>query len=304
MFFLLFACAQTDTELVETTEPAASLCDITIDATDPVDGQYDHYVRDPLRFTFSEVAPNAVVDAGVSGTQHWEGTTLVFTPDEPLFPDWDYDVTVDYCHGAPSIEFGTSSLGQPVYEEAVGNTYAIDFSEGRFLNGDVGQLLAEFFGRYLLVQLRGWDADGLDLRVGVSEYHDEAQELCRGTLDLYDIPIDGSWFAYDVDEFQFGASGNEVTFLDFEVDGTLAEDASHVGGVRFAVTLIVDELVPVLGVGDEDQLCQVADQLGVVCEPCDDGQCVTIAADRISAELVDEGLEHVDPEDVPAYCEG
>ncbi len=301
MIFALLACAGDDVLL-----DSGPTCDITIDSTDPSQGSTDHYFRGPLLFELSEPDPTATVVAPFAGTQTVDGDYVIFTPDEPLKPDTDYAVTFDYCHGAPEIAFSTSSLGAPVEDTSslVGRTYAVDFSEGRFIEGDeIGELLSTFFGRRLLVQVLDYRDEGVDLRVAVSKVVSDQQEPCRRTTDLEGLDITASpYFSFATDEFSFGAYEGELTFLDFSVDGTFAADGAAIGGVGFSLTLRVSELVPILGVGDEDELCELADQLGVACELCGGQTCVTISADRILAPEVDIDLASLAPEDLPAEC--
>jgi hypothetical protein len=63
-------------------------CAVSIDATFPEDGATDHYYLDPVRFVLSEPDGSAEVVTDVPGTTTTEdgGTTIVFTPDEPLAP--------------------------------------------------------------------------------------------------------------------------------------------------------------------------------------------------------------------------
>jgi hypothetical protein len=301
MFLLLMACAPEDA-----LGDSAPTCDVTIDSTDPSTGSLDHYFRGPLLFELSEPDPTAQVIAPFAGTQTVDGDYVVFTPDEPLEPDTDYTVVFDYCHGAPEISFSTSSLGAPVEDTSalVGRTYAIDFSEGRFLEGDdIGELLSTFFGRSLLIQVLSYDEDGVDLRVAVSRTGSTQQEPCRRTTDLEGMDVSESpYFSFATDEFSFGAYEGELTFLDFAVDGTFAADGGSVGGVGFSLTLRVSELVPILGVGDEDELCELADQLGVACEVCGGQTCVTVSADRIAGPAIEVDLVSLDPEDIPPEC--
>lgn len=302
MLFALLACAPADLP-----GDSGPTCDVTIDSTDPSDGAVDHYFRGPLLFELSEPDPTAVVVASFPGTQTVDGNYVVYTPDEPLDPNTEYTVGFDYCHGAPEITFMTSDLGESVEdtEALLGNTYAIDFSEGRFLEGDdIGELLSTFFGRSLLIQVLAYDEDGMDIRVAVSERGGDDQEVCRRTLDIEGMDITESpYFSFQTDEFSFGAYEGELTFLDFQVDGTFAADGSAVGGVGFSLTLKVSELVPILGVGDEDELCELADQMGVECVVCGGGTCVTISADSIYGPELQSQLLDIAPEDIPDECD-
>lgn len=282
-------------------------CDIVIDATEPFDGQVDAYWRAPLVFTFSEPDPTAQVDAPFPGTETWDetGTVLTFTPDAPLEPAQDYTVGVDFCHGSPQIDFRTSAYGAPIDNPGalIGQTFAVDLAAGRFLDGaGIAEPLSSFFNRSVLFEVVGMGPGGLDLRVGVSTASGAlAQDPCFGTVDLEGLDAsDAPFFAFDVEDFVFGAWEGSLALLAFQLEGTVSPDGETVGGIAYSVIVPVSQLGAIFDRTDVDETCARMEDYGVPCEPCPlgrDDACVTIAADQLTATAHDLPLSAVDPAD-------
>ncbi len=302
MFLLLLSCTAP-----EDTADTGPFCTTAITATDPAHGQKDHHYREPVIFWLSEPDPTAVVVADFPGTQTVsdDGLQIVYTLDEPLEPFHSYDASLDYCRGIASIEFLTSPIGSDLLDPdgMVGRGYAVDFSTGRFLEGEgVGELIAAFFGRQLLFEVLAFGDEEMDIRAGISEVGTTRQDECRRTVDREGLDNSPPFFSYAAEQFGFGAYEDELTLRDFAISGTFAPDAGSVRGVAFTVTLQVSELVPILKVGDEDELCGVAEQLGVTCEVCGGHTCVTIAADRISGEVLEDPVLEITEDNKPEDC--
>ena len=301
---LLLSLACTDAEPKDT----APICSTSIDATDPANGATAHNYREPIVFTLSEADPTATFQADFAGTTRVadEGLTLVYDLDEPLEPDQDYTISLDYCRGSAPIAFATSSLGSPMEDPAslVGAGWAIDPAEGRYIDGEgVGEVMSGFFGRSILVQVLAYDGATMDIRAGVSEAGRSDQEFCRRTNDI--LGLDTSqlpYFTFETDELSFEAFDTGLNLLDFHLDGTFSADGSRVEGVTFSFKARISELAPILD-QEEDELCALAEQLGVACEVCGGVTCIALSADRLSGVALTEPLVQVETEDIDPDCE-
>lgn len=302
--FLLFTLACTDAEPVD----SAPVCFTTIDATDPANGAVAHNYREPIVFTLSEPDPTASFQADFAGTTRLadEGLTLIYDLDEPLEPEHDYEITLDYCRGSAAIAFTTSSLGSPMDDPSslVGAGWAIDPAEGRYIDGEgVGEVMSSFFGRSILVEVLSYDGDTMDIRAGVSEVGKSDQEFCRRTNDI--VGLDTSqlpYFTFETEELSFEAYDTGLNLLDFHIDGTFSADGTRVEGVTFSFKARISELAPILD-QEEDELCALAEQLGVACEVCGGVTCISVAADRLSGVAMTVPLEPVESEDIDPECE-
>jgi len=303
------SCAPVDvSDNISDSEPPT--CEVTIESVWPEDGANDAYYRSPVEIRLSEPDPTLSVSFEPSGELSTldGGTTVLFAFDQPLQPDALYDYQVDYCHGAPSFSFTTSSYGAPVVnpQALLGHTFLVDLTSGRFTEGEgVGDTMSLFFTRGVLVQVVSVEDDEMTLILGVSTplQGPVAQDPCFFTTEVTAAASESPFFELDIADFVFGAWRGSVGMYDFQMHGTLAADGSTVGGVSYRATVRASELGAVLKM-DTEALCDLSEDLGVICAPCPDtaGQiCITVAADRISAALAGVELEEV--AEIGASCD-
>jgi hypothetical protein len=290
-------------------------CDITINATQPEDGTTDHYYRDPIRFFLSEPDGSAEVLTDISGSTTTEagGSTILFTPDEPLEPGTSYSVGLDYCHGTPEIGFQTSSYGAALDSdlELEGDVFALDLTSGDYTAGQgAGELLNAIFTRHVIFELEEIQGDELSLLVAISKERDSPleQDECGRTVRLEGVDISElPYFSADVSELVFGAYNGELRFTRFMVDGTISADGGRIGGISFSATMAVDEISRVLpDMGGIELVCQFAENLGLPCEACpsdDFALCITVAAEHILAQGQDINVVEVDEPGQADDCE-
>jgi hypothetical protein len=218
-----------------------------------------------------------------------------------LSPSTEYTVGLNYCYGEPEITFTTSHYGATLAPsvELEGRTYALNLNSGDYTIGDdVGELFSAVFTRDILFQLR--DVDGTNLEVlaaiSASGASPVEQDMCARTIEMDDVDIGGlPYFSGGVSGFEFGALDGLLRFSQFDFYGTIASDGESIGGMRYLATMGVEEIASLLpDFGGVDELCVLADNLGVPCEPCPDDEassCMTIAAEHIHAQQVDVDLE-------------
>jgi len=213
LLLLLLALGPACVEPPDGDDSGPATCDITIDETWPLGGAQDVYHRDSLEFTLSEPDPDALVVAEFPGEQSFigEGEIVLYTPAEPLEPDQDYTVGLDYCHGSPRIDFHTSTYGLDLEEDSdlVGSTFAVDLTSGRFgLGATMAEGLSAFFDRAILFQILGAWPGGIALRVAISEPIGSggAQDPCYRTTEFADLATEQApFFGFELADFVLGA---------------------------------------------------------------------------------------------------
>ncbi len=288
-------------------------CPVTIDKTHPLDGATDAYYRGAIEFHLSEPDPTALVIADFDGIQttRGDGSTLLFTPTVPLAPNTTYTVGLEYCRGAPSIEFTTSSLGADLTDAAAlpGKTFTMDLLQARFVAGDeVSATAATLFDRNLLATILGLEGDWLRLRIGVAREDDpESQDFCARTVDLPAADVTHlPWFHLLTDELQFGAYAADMSLYQLQVSGTFASDGSAIGGL--AMTTVVDsrDIADLISGQTADSLCEIMGNLYIPCEPCPtDGHsyCFDLSFEDLSGTPVNSELESVETANTDPRCE-
>ena len=307
---LLLACANGDPY-----EPDSTLganCTITVDETWPTQGADDFYFRDSIEFRLSEPDPDARVVFGRSGTQSTaeDGHMVVFTPDQPLPSSTDFEVGLEYCFGSPKIGFSTSNLGEPIedIQALQGTTYRVDLQDARYLeNAGAADFLMGWLGRSLLFQVIEYQNNEITLRMAVSKAGDTSeQDLCYRTFDIDGMQLEGSELVLDFDDILFEFYNGSLEVGDFTLLGTLAPDLSHVGGAEFTGWLNITDFTDSLELGEDEDLCEIIDNLDSSCEPCPDNEsqsCIHLMGDRLTALAVDTELEIIEERDSHPECE-
>ena len=306
----LLACANLDTNGPLDSTTGAS-CSITVDETWPAQGADDFYFRDSIEFRLSEPDPDARVVFGRPGTQSTEdnGNLVVFTPDQPLPSSTEFEVGLEYCHGSPTIGFSTS-LGRTHRgpQALQGTTYRVDLQDARYLeNEGAADFLMGWLGRALLFQVIQHENNAITLRMAVSKASDTAeQDLCYRTFDIDGMELEGSEMLLDFDDILFEFYNGSLEVGDFTLLGTLAPDLSHVGGAEFSGWLNITDFTDSLELGEDEDLCEIINNLDSNCEPCPDNEsqsCINLTGDRLTALAVNVDLEIIDERDSHPDCE-
>ena len=297
------ACGGEPVEAVDSGSPSsAQTCDTVVTSTEPTNGAMDHYYRDSLRFMLSEPDPTARVITDIVGTTSREdgGSTIVFDPEGNLSPSTEYTVGLDYCYGEPEIAFTTSHYGAPLDAsvDMDGRAYSIAFDSGVYTVGEnAGELLNAVFTRPVLVQFEDAGGGFVDIiaAVGKADVQPPEQDLCGRTITLRRVSINElPLLSGGVSDFEFGAQGGVLRFASLLFEGTVASDATSLGGIRYEAVMGVAEIVGLLpDFGNVQSVCDLAENLGIPCSPCPNSselQCIPMAAKGISAEQIDHTL--------------
>ena len=296
-------------------EDPGPACSTTIQETHPANGATDHYYRDPVVFVLSEPDPTAVVVADVDGetSVSADGLRIVFTSDVPFDAARAYTVGLDYCFGKPEISFSTSVYGAALEPstDLEGRLFSFSFAAGDYTIGDsAGELIGAVLGRPVLIQLQDTDGPYLDVvaAVGKVDTSPVEQDTCSRTILINHVSTDTLPFiSGGVEDRIFGAHGGVLRFDSFDFTGTIGADGTSIGGVTYDAVLGVEEMVDLLPeFGDEDDLCLLANNLQIPCEPCAadaDKPCIHIAAEHIPATLVAGSIVEIDTAGTHEDCE-
>lgn len=281
------------------TEPT---CEVTIDATYPLDGATDAYYRGAVELTLSEPDPTATVFADFDGVQTSRdgGKTIVYTPSEPLEPLTTYEVGLDYCRGTPSIGFTTSSLGLPLEDPAalLGRTWSYDLRNARFYEagyfGDLLQAFAERVGLISVVRIQG---DTIDLRTAVADDRDPpGQDYCGRTVDIEGVDFSTSPFLqFGPTTVEFQAYLGVIAIHEMLVETTVAPDGASLGGMEISAVIDIRSVAHAVDM-EVEELCELLEVYGSPCEACPDDDepfCVAAAADRLEAPAVATTVERI-----------
>lgn len=297
--------------------PTDETCDTTILGTEPDPGATGVYWRDPLQVTFSEPTDDATFtltdgtgEVGFSLVSE-DDRTWTLGPDAPLEPSTPYTLTVDYCTGAPTVDFTTSAWGEPVADEAglEGGTWLVSLSAAN--PGDPLGVALQVVGSVdILVNLDAIDGGSLSMlaALAVGEGASLKQDDCARTAWLPGpIHFDESpWFVADVSRFEFAYEEVVIPLLDVHLEGTFAADGSAIGEVRVRAHVDTRPLIPVFN--DDPQapasaMCDTIADLGVTCEECPDASgpyCVALELVDAEALAVDVPVVELTAEEVAA----
>jgi hypothetical protein len=277
-------------------------CETGITSTYPMDGSSDAYYRDSIEFVLSEPDPGATVIADFEGTQSSseDGLTVIYTPAEPLEPLTAYEVSLDYCHGTPTIGFTTSAYGQPVDDPLtlLGRTWSYDLREARFYEAVyVGALLQSFAERVGLVSVVGVEGQTVDLRLAVADDNDPpGQDFCARTVDIQGVDFaDNPFLQFGPTSIEFQAYLGVIRLHEMLVQTSVAPAGNRLGG------MVIEAVIDVRSVGqatdmEVGELCDLLEVYGAPCESCPgDGApyCVSTAADRLEAAEVDTVVDPI-----------
>lgn len=267
-------------------------------------------------FTPSQIPAGATItvtgpDGEVSGSTETAGRRLVFTPSSPLAPNTDYSTTVTYdCEGSSltaTADWSTSAVGESIGDltSLQDNAYALNLADANFIEPEgVGGLIGQFLEFDLLVGIAEVDVAGETITmVGALGVEGESgvQEPCVETIPFPPADIsENPYFEVGPQQFSVNVSGTEVTIEDLFLAGSFAPDGSYIDGV--VLSGVVDtrpfaDLVSDDEDAEDDAVCNLAESLGIECVACPDGTgdfCISLLADRISAEAISTPVEIID----------
>jgi hypothetical protein len=318
-FSLLLGCSKTAPVTPDSGEGPSDdvhvrTCDVTVPQTVPAHRSMDHYYRDPIVFMLSDPIEEASVITDVAGETALseDGMMVTFTPSGLLSPSTEYSMILDYCYGQPEITFSTSHYGAPIEASAdlENSTFVLDFTTGQYIVGEnAGDLLNSVFTRDVLVQFEEVDGSNTQVvaAIGMPNASTVAQDMCGRTISV-DVALDVLPLVSGGEEnFIFGAMGGQLRFDSIEFEGTIASDVGSLGGLTYHAVLGMAELVNVLPeFGGESVGCDLAENLGIPCEPCandPDANCIAIAAKGITGTATDIELEMITEQGTHPDCD-
>jgi len=319
LFSLLLGCnkatsTSTDSGMMPGEEVHVRTCDVTVSETVPAAGSMAHYYRDPIQFRLSGAIEEASVVTDVAGetTLSEDGMTVTFTPSGLLSPSTEYTMVLDYCFGQPEITFTTSHYGAPLEASAEleQSTFVLNFGAGEYIIGEnAGDLLNSVFTRDVLVQFKSVDGTSASVvaAIGKPNASTIAQDMCGRTIsvdvDLADLPL----VMGGEEDFTFGAMGGQLRFDSIGFEGTIASDVLSLGGLTYHAVMGMTELVNILPeFGGESVGCDLAENLGIPCEPCSNdpsANCIAIAAKGVTGDASDIDLEVITEQGTHPDCE-
>ena len=206
-------------------------CGVSLEDLSPLDGHDDVYYRANFEFRLSEPDPTAHFSTEIPGTEalSTDGLTVTWRPDEPLQPDSDYGLAVDYCGGHVDVAFTTSRYGAPLSDAAAidGRTYAWPRPDADLPRG-LGTLL-DAYGEDLLLDVRVTGDSTLDLLLGGDGESAVHVQDCSVTNAFEQVDFTGSpFFSGAADIFVYPTSCGSVEITEARLVGTFSEDGMAV----------------------------------------------------------------------------
>lgn len=302
-------------------------CTVEVSSTLPASGVTNFYYRSQIEANLSEADPTAEITMdNVSGTS-WlsdDSKTVYFTPDAPLDPSTSYSYTVNYCGGAPTIDFTTSDLGTSIDNPGTlaGNVYSLDLQADSVrivIPEDVGSVLEQYLEVALLLEVSDANDQEINIFGAIASDDDaEMQEFCDPTLPFPTADFSGApYFQLGPQTTTISAAGYNVEIQDLFISGDFAADGSYWGGGVLQGRVDTRPLVPLLedcdadgstpeteDDCDENGICELVEGFGVECIDCGGGEnfCLEIRAEGLGGDKVDTDLEEVELSDCHEEC--
>ncbi len=262
----------------------------------PYDGQTDAYYHADLDALLFAEDPLAVItladDVGdvVPGVSFVDGTTVSFDPDLPLDPLSDYTATLTYMCGVVQWSFTTRDVSLPTDVLTLpGNGYLLDLMGGIWVEpAGVGLLIQQQLEAQVLIEILMADPD-LAMRLALDELGNGAQDMCVATVEPAPQPFIGNPF-FDIGPFDLplGIQGINTTLGEVQLTGRFSVDGSYIDEISMRSFVDTRPLVPLIGGGAPDAVCQLVAAFGVNCDPCpSDGQpmCLGVLIENMRADL-------------------
>lgn len=179
--------------------------------------------------------------------------------------------------------------------EIEGATFLVSFAGLTIPGAEDGfaDLLRLAVTRPILIHAAAADDSSVDFRlaVGVEGSDPAVQDACTVTVDFPTAALTGAAFGTEPQDLTFELD-QPYTLYDMVVVGEATADSLE--DVILEGTLDMRQVSSFFEtVGDADEICETTAELGLPCEPCDDGEvyCVWaslqgLRADRVEVEVV------------------
>jgi hypothetical protein len=276
-------------------------CTTSILSVTPEDGDSDVYYRQVFTVSFegdgSEATFAVTDDAGdpaaISDIVWSDGNVqAMFRVD--LEPNTAYHLAVTVCDETSTSVFATNEIGTPLTDgnaSLAGRTYVTRLSDATVVDPAVlDVLLSQYLTVPLLFEVTAADESSIDLLGALGYQEDDGSYTQEDGLPTWDFPAgdftDSPYFFAEADAITIMYGDIPIPIEDFTLEGSFTSDGSQItygratgkADSRFLGVLVNQPDV-------ESAVCDLAGTLGVVCEPCADGEpyCLHIIAEDIQA---------------------
>ena len=314
LFFIFSAC---DSNLIESnindSDEKESTCDINILESIPFPDSTNAYYRNPIRVQLSDHDPTASLsmttsETEVSGVVENEENTLTFTPTDPLLPNTEYEIAVDYCGSQEPalITFSTSDFGSPLNGGTTileNRSYVVDLSQGTVIEPlGIGDFLQTLLNNKFLIDVQEVNPTQAFVRMALSQTNATEQNLCVPTIEEFPIvqleeapyfTLSGSNIPIVIDQYQ-------LTLYEFSTLGTINPQATEFGYMDAYGILDLREVFPILqdfnlNAETVDEFVAYLEDLNVTVSSCSDtlNYCMTIVMSDLKALEIQQDIKPV-----------
>ncbi len=209
------------------------------------------------------------------------------TNDRTADPSEDTDTDI------ADTDTGDTDTTESTFPDLVGNTYFLDVADGNFVSPPgVGPLIQQQLetGAMFLGVTRA-TASEIEFIGAVFDEDTNAQDMCSETVTFAD-PGDFTQnpsFSIDDASADVQVEGINYTIESAMLTGTFSPDESQILNVIVGGVMDTRPLVPLIGGGNPNDVCDLVMTFGVSCVPCPDGTgsfCLQVQVDSLQGELV------------------
>ena len=236
----------------------------------------------------------------VAGTTTITGTRVLFTPDERLASNTDFDVTLSWKCEDETASFSTNDLGDTPLDAATlqGRSWGFALTEGRVVDPPaLSAVLPLMLDFDILLMVVDGDATSLNLLGGVTGDGEDTQSQCAPHID-FPTPANYSenpYFEVTADTMSLVIAGDALLVSDLLLTGTFAPGGTSIEDVYLSGNV---------DLGSE--LCALMGSSGVDCAACPSGgesTCIDLIVDSMTADERQLTVVEWGPSDYPADCE-
>jgi len=285
-------------------------CETTVSSLTPVEGDTDVYYRGMLAASFEgDGAATVFTVTDASGAEvalsdfTWSDGNVQVWFRADLAPSTSYTLSAEVCGVSSSSAFTTNEVGTPLTEgnsSLSGRTYVTRLSEATIVDPAVlDPLLGQYLTVPLLFEVTTADEATIDL-LGALGYQEDDGSYTQYDLPTWDFPAgdftDSPYFNAEAEAIVIMYGDIPIPIEDFTLEGSFSADGSEIRYGRatgLGDSRYLGELVNQPGV--ESAVCELAEAMGVYCQPCSDGEpyCLWIVAEDIECDYV-PGLDLVE----------
>jgi len=262
----------------------------------PVDGEADafyHSNLDALLYTEDPYAVITLADAtgaAVGGVSWIDTNTVRFDPTLPLDPLTTYDATLTYECGVVVWTFTTRDTSPAIDPVGLpGSGYLLDLAGGTWVEpAGIGPLLQQSLEAQVLIEVLTADPD-LEVRVALDDLGNGQQDMCIATIEPPAEPfLDNPYFDIGPFDLPLGIQGINTDLGDVQMTGEFSADGQTIDAITLRSFVDTRPLLPLIGGGAPDAMCQLVAVFGTSCESCpSDGLplCLNVHVEDMVADL-------------------